>query len=72
MVRAGRAVSYREIYDTLRGENFAAGQGSDGYRANVRVLIKRVRQKVLAVDSTFDAIENLPGFGYRWRIAGKE
>ncbi len=72
MVRAGRDVSYREIYDALRGENFAAGQGPDGYRANVRALIKRVRQKFLAVDPSFDAIENFPGFGYRWRSASKE
>ncbi|TDQ84295.1 two-component system response regulator ChvI [Dongia mobilis] len=72
MVRAGRDVSYREIYDALRGENFAAGQGPDGYRANVRALIKRVRQKFLAVDPGFDAIENFPGFGYRWRTADKD
>ena len=72
MVRAGRDVSYREIYDALRGENFAAGQGPDGYRANVRALIKRVRQKFIAVDPSFDAIENFPGLGYRWRAAGKE
>lgn len=72
MVRAGRDVSYREIYDALRGENFAAGQGPDGYRANVRALIKRVRQKFIAVDPSFDAIENFPGFGYRWRAAGRD
>jgi two-component system response regulator ChvI len=72
MVRAGRDVSYREIYDALRGENFAAGQGPDGYRANVRALIKRVRQKFIAVDPGFDAIENFPGFGYRWRSADKD
>lgn len=72
MVRAGRDVSYREIYDALRGENFAAGQGPDGYRANVRALIKRVRQKFIAVDPGFDAIENFPGFGYRWRSAEKD
>lgn len=72
MVRAGRDVSYREIYDALRGENFAAGQGPDGYRANVRALIKRVRQKFIAVDPGFDAIENFPGFGYRWRSIDKD
>lgn len=72
MVRAGRDVSYREIYDALRGENFAAGQGPDGYRANVRALIKRVRQKFIAIDPSFDAIENFPGFGYRWRAAIKD
>jgi two-component system, OmpR family, response regulator ChvI len=64
---AGRDVGYREIYDSLKGENFVAGQGPEGYRANVRALIKRVRQKFIGVDPAFDAIENFPGFGYRWR-----
>jgi two-component system response regulator ChvI len=60
------ATSYREIYDALRGENFIAGEGPDGYRANVRALIKRIREKFLAVDPDFAAIANYPGFGYRW------
>jgi two-component system response regulator ChvI len=63
---AGRDVTYREIYDALRGENFVAGDGPDGYRANVRALIKRTREKFLALDGQFDAIANYPGFGYRW------
>jgi two-component system response regulator ChvI len=66
MVRAGRDVTYREIYDTLHGENFIAGEGTDGYRANVRALIKRIREKFLEVDPNFAAIANYPGFGYRW------
>ena len=65
--RAGRDVSYREIYDLVRGEGFRAGSGEQGYRANVRALIKRIRQKFRDVDPTFDLIENYPGFGYRWR-----
>ncbi len=69
--RAGRDVSYREIYDVVRGEGFLAGSGPEGYRANVRALVKRVRQKFRAVDDGFDALENYPGFGYRWaRDAG--
>lgn len=69
--RAGRDVSYREIYDVVRGEGFLAGSGPEGYRANVRALVKRVRQKFRAVDEGFDALENYPGFGYRWaRDAG--
>jgi len=66
MATAGRDLSYREIYDALRGENFIAGEGPDGYRANVRALIKRIREKFLAVDPDFAAIANYPGFGYRW------
>lgn len=66
LATSGRDLSYREIYDALRGENFIAGEGPDGYRANVRALIKRIREKFLAVDPDFSAIANYPGFGYRW------
>jgi two-component system, OmpR family, response regulator ChvI len=66
LARSGRDLSYREIYDALRGENFVAGDGPDGYRANVRALIKRIREKFLAIDPAFVAIANYPGFGYRW------
>ena len=66
LATSGRDLSYREIYDALRGENFIAGEGPDGYRANVRALIKRIREKFLAVDPDFAAIANYPGFGYRW------
>lgn len=66
--RAGQDVPYREIYDLARGEGFVAGQGPEGYRANVRTHIKRIRAKFRDVDPEFDAIENYPGFGYRWRV----
>ncbi len=65
--RAGRDVSYREIYDIVRGEGFRAGAGEDGYRANVRALVKRIRQKFRALDPVFEQLENYPGFGYRWQ-----
>lgn len=65
--RAGRDVSYREIYDLVRGEGFSAGQGPQGFRQNVRTFIKRIRQKFRDADADFDAIVNYPGFGYRWR-----
>lgn len=64
---AGEDVRYRELYDLVHGEGFIAGYGEDGYRTNVRTFIKRVRKKFRDVDRTFDAIENYPGFGYRWR-----
>ncbi len=64
--RAGDNLSYRDIYDIVRGQGFVAGQGEDGYRQNVRTFIKRVRRKFRDVDPAFDAIENYPGFGYRW------
>jgi two-component system response regulator ChvI len=68
--RSGRDVSYREIYDVVRGAGFRAGSGEDGFRANVRALVKRVRQKFRAIDPDFTALENYPGFGYRWIDAG--
>lgn len=64
--RRGKDVSYREIYDVVRGRGFQAGFGGEGYRANVRSAIKRVRQKFRDLDPDFDCIENYPGFGYRW------
>jgi two-component system response regulator ChvI len=60
-------VRYRDIYDLVRGEGFTAGVGPEGYRANVRTFIKRIRQKFREIDERFDSIENYPGFGYRWR-----
>lgn len=68
LATSGRDVSYREIYDTMRGENFIAGAGPEGYRANVRALVKRIRQKFAEADGTFAAIENYPGYGYRWKV----
>ncbi|HTI88813.1 MAG TPA: response regulator transcription factor [Alphaproteobacteria bacterium] len=65
--RAGADVRYRDIYDLVRGEGFTAGVGPEGYRANVRTFIKRIRQKFREIDERFDSIENYPGFGYRWR-----
>lgn len=66
-LRAGRDFSFREIYDLVRGEGFQAGTGPDGYRTNVRALAKRLRQKFAAIDPAFDALEAVPGHGYRWR-----
>jgi two-component system response regulator ChvI len=64
--QAGRDVGYREIYDLVHGKDFVAGHGPEGYRANVRTFIKRIRKKFRDVDSGFDQIENYASFGYRW------
>jgi two-component system response regulator ChvI len=63
----GRYVTYRAVYDCLHYEGFIAGTGEDGYRANVRSAIKRIRNKFRSCDPTFDEIENYTGFGYCWR-----
>jgi two-component system response regulator ChvI len=67
--RTGEDVGYREIYDLVHGKDFVAGYGAEGYRANVRTFIKRIRKKFRDIDSDFDQIHNYAGFGYRW-IAG--
>src|SRR5258708_24386145 len=64
---AGSFVTYRAAYDRLRFEGFIAGSGYDGFRANVRSAIKRIRNKFRACDPSFDEIENYSGFGYGWR-----
>jgi two-component system response regulator ChvI len=64
--RAGEDVSYREIYDLVHGKDFVAGYGSEGFRANVRTFIKRIRKKFRDVDPEFEHIHNYAGFGYRW------
>ena len=64
--QAGQDVGYREIYDLVHGKDFFAGQGSEGYRANVRTFVKRIRKKFRDVDPGFDHIENYASFGYRW------
>jgi len=65
--KAGQDVGYRQIYDAVRGYGFAAGAGEDGYRANVRAMVKRIRRKFLDLDAGFSALHNYPGFGYRWQ-----
>jgi two-component system, OmpR family, response regulator ChvI len=64
--KAGQDVGYRDIYDLVHGKDFVAGHGAEGYRANVRTFIKRIRRKFRDVDSSFDHIQNYAGFGYRW------
>ncbi len=60
-------ITYRSIYDEVHYCGFAAGSGIDGYRTNVRSMIKRMRRKFEAIDASFNEIETYPGFGYRWR-----
>ena len=56
----------------MHGEDFIAGVGAEGYRANVRTFIRRIRRKFRQVDEDFGEIENFPGFGYRWRDGGEQ
>jgi two-component system, OmpR family, response regulator ChvI len=63
----GRYVTYRAIYDRLHHQGFLARSGNDGYRANVRSAIKRIRNKFRECDPAFVEIENYTGFGYCWK-----
>ena len=63
----GQYRTYRAIYDRLHYVGFIAGSGSDGYRANVRTVIKRIRNKFRAIDPAFGEIESYTSFGYCWR-----
>ncbi len=62
----GRHVTYRAIYDRMHYTGFMAGAGEDGYRANVRSAIKRIRNKFRELDPGFAEIHNYTGFGYCW------
>ena len=68
----GRYVTYRAIYDCLHYVGFIAGSGDDGYRANVRSAIKRIRSKFHELDSSFVEIENYTGLGYCWGRPSKD
>jgi two-component system response regulator ChvI len=65
--QANEHVSYRAIYDRVHHPGFIAGSGEDGFRTNVRSMVKRIRNKFRAVDPEFCQIENFSAFGYRWR-----
>jgi two-component system, OmpR family, response regulator ChvI len=65
--RTGTDVRYRELYDLVHGEGFVTGSGADGYRANVRAFVKRIREKFRSVDEEWNVLENYSRFGYRWR-----
>jgi two-component system response regulator ChvI len=68
---AGRWMTYRAIYDRVHYEGFIGGGGDDGYRTNVRGIIRRMRKKFLQCDETFAEIDNFVGLGYRWaNVAG--
>lgn len=63
----GDHVSYRSIYDCVHQCGFIAGSGDNGYRTNVRSLVKRIRNKFREIDPEFEEIENFTSFGYCWR-----
>ena len=64
----GTGISFRKLYDAVSGHpGLLAGKGPEGYRANVRTAIMRIRKAFKAIDPAFDEIEAFAGFGYRWK-----
>jgi hypothetical protein len=64
----GEYVEYRTLYDKLKGiPGFCAGYGDDGFKTNVRSMVKRARKKFLFVDPKFDRIANMQAYGYAWK-----
>src|SRR3546814_3261812 len=62
-VNAGRDIGYREIYVLVHGKGFAAGEGVEGYRTNVRTFVKRIQQNIRELDGQFEQLKNYPGIG---------
>ena len=56
--RRGEVVSYEDLYQTIK-----SGRNRD----NVRKHVSTIRDAFREVDLTFDAIENVPMRGFRWR-----
>lgn len=65
-LRPGEDIPYRELYDVVHGKDFRAGAGPEGYRANVRTFVKRIRKKFRVIDPGFDQVRNYTAFGYQW------
>lgn len=67
-----RVRSFRDVYNSYRPDGFIAGTGEEGYRANVRTMIKRLRYKFRSVEKGWDGIESVSGRGYLWRYSNIE
>ena len=65
-----RLIALRERIPNILFQMLLRASNAVGYTTYpdnlVRAFIKRIRQKFRDVDSTFEHIENYPGFGYRW------
>jgi DNA-binding response OmpR family regulator len=59
--RAGRVLSRTRILDIVRGDDSVVALRI------VDTYVRRIRQKLSAVDPEFDRIETVVGAGYRWR-----
>jgi len=56
--RRGEIVSYEELYAAIK-----SGRNRD----NVRKHVSTIREALREIEPAFDAIENVPMRGFRWR-----
>lgn len=61
--------TFAQVYGCVKPPGFIAGNGTAGWHANVRAIIKRIREKFRMIDPAFERIENYSGVGYRWKQA---
>jgi DNA-binding response OmpR family regulator len=59
--RAGRVLTRAQILESVRGDDSVVAERI------VDTYVRRIRQKLIAVDPSFDRIETVVGAGYRWR-----
>jgi DNA-binding response OmpR family regulator len=59
--RAGRVLTRSQILETVRGDESVVMERI------VDTYVRRIRQKLSAIDPSFDRIETVIGAGYRWR-----
>jgi two-component system response regulator ChvI len=62
----GSFITYRQIYDCMRGVGFVAGSGQNGFRTNVRSTVRRIRNQFKAQCDDFAEIQTYSSFGYCW------
>lgn len=65
LTQAKRA-SWLTLYNTFRPMRTGLRNGDVGSATNIRSHIKRIRLKFLDVDSSFNHIQMISGYGYKW------
>jgi DNA-binding response OmpR family regulator len=59
--RAGRVLTRAQILESVRGDDSVVAERI------VDTYVRRIRQKLMVIDPSFDRIETVIGAGYRWR-----
>ena len=72
LVQEERDITYRQLYNVVREENFIVGYGDKGCDRAIASYITRIRKKFLNLDPEFNSIRNYHNFGYRWSKQGEK